>query len=107
MAFIPRPRDVAPRAWAVATWAVPFVTQILLAVAIAASWLLGKVFVGAPGAMLFLASAAVVLVVSAATAAVFLRSASPRAQGLALGIAGSYAVVLIGGLLYGVWVIQW
>jgi hypothetical protein len=105
--FTSRVRDLSSTAWASATWATPFVTQILLAMVIACSWLLGKVFVGAHGGLLFLFGAAAVLIPSGLAAIALRRSASPRANGLALSIAGSYSVVLVGGLLYGVWIGQW
>lgn len=107
MTLISRVNDLDARAWAAATWAVPFVTQVLLILAIGVSWLFGKLFVDAHDALLFLAGAAVVLVISAATTAALLRSSSPRAKGLGLAVAGAYVVVLIGGLIYGFWVIRW
>jgi hypothetical protein len=107
MAFISRARDVDARAWSAATWATPFVTQLLLALVVATSWMVGKVFVGAHGALLFLSAAAVVLIVSAATCGALLRSASPRARGVALSVAGSYVVVFLGGIVYGFWVLRW
>ena len=35
------------------------------------------------------------------------RAATPRAQGIAMSIAGGYAVVMVGGLLYGFWIMGW
>jgi hypothetical protein len=83
------------------------VTQLLVALVVATSWVVGKVFVDVPGIPQFLWAAAVVLLVSAATCGVLLRSASSRARGVALSIAGSYVVVFLGGTVYGFWVLQW
>lgn len=107
MALTSRVGDLDARAWAAATWAVPFITQVLLVLVIGAWWLFGKLFAGANDALLFLAGAAVVLVMSAAATAALLRSRSPRAKGLGLAVAAAYVVVLIGGLIYGFWVIRW
>ncbi|KUH83549.1 hypothetical protein AU186_15895 [Mycobacterium sp. GA-1999] len=63
-------------------------------------------FVGTHGALLFLSGAAVDLVASAVAAAALLRSGSSSLMGMALSIAGSYGVVLVGGLIYGVWIIR-
>jgi len=107
MAFTSRAHDEDARVWSATTWATPFVTQILLALVIAASWLLGKVFVGAHGALLFVAGAGVVLLVSAVMFGALRRSASSRARGVALSVAGSSVVVFLGGIVYGFWVLQW
>lgn len=107
MAYISRARDVDARAWSSATWATPFVTQLLLALVVATSWLCGKVFVDVHGVLQFLSAAAVVLLVSAITCGALLRSASSRARGVALSVAGSYVVVFLGGIVYGFWVLQW
>ena len=107
MAFISRARDVDDRAWSAATWATPFVTQLLLALVVAASWLCGKVFVAVHGLLQFLSAAAIVLLVSAVTCGALLGSASSRARGVALSVAGSYVVVFLGGIVYGFWVLQW
>lgn len=95
------------RAWSTATWSAPFITQLVLALLIVMPWLLGKYFVGAAGLVLFLVSAAAVLPVCALTTGLLIRSAASRVQGLALSIAGSYAVVLFGGFIFGLWTLQW
>lgn len=107
MAFVSRARDLDARAWSAATWATPFVTQLLLALVIAASWLSGEVFVHLHGFVQFLLGAAVVLIVSVVTCGALLSSASSRARGVALSVAGSYVVVFLGGIVYGFWVLQW
>jgi hypothetical protein len=107
MAFISRARDVDAAAWSAATWSTPFVTQLLLALVVAVSWLWGKVFVDVHGILQFLSAAAVILLVSAAACAALLRSKSSRARGVAMSLAGSYAVVFLGGIIYGFWVLRW
>ncbi len=95
------------RVWSTATWSAPLVTNLLLALVIVASWLLGKALPGSGAVVLFLLSAAAVLLVCAVTAAVLVRSPSSRPRGIALSVVGSYAVVLVGGLIYGFWILQW
>lgn len=102
-----RLRDLDSRAWSVATWLAPLMTQIVLALVIVGSWLLGKWFPGTAGAVLFLAGAAATFIVCALAVLVLARSRTPRARGIALSIAGSYAVVVVGGVIYGLWIIQW
>lgn len=94
------------RVWATATWSAPLVTQLILALLIASAWLLGKWFPG-PALPLFATSAVGVFVLCAVAMFVLIRSTSPRARGMALSVAGSYVVVLVGATLYGIWMLQW
>ena len=94
------------RAWATATLSAPLVTQLVLVLLIASAWLLGKWFPG-PALPLFAASAAGVFVLCAVATFVLIRSTSSRARGMALSVAGSYVVVLVGATLYGIWMLQW
>lgn len=94
------------RAWATATWSAPLVAQLILALLIASAWLLGKWFPG-PALPLFAASAAGVFVLCAVATFVLIRSTSSRARGMALSVAGSYVVVLVGATLYGIWMLPW
>lgn len=55
------------RAWSTASWSAPVMTQLVLALLMVMSWLLGKHFVGAAGLVLFLVCAAAVLPVCALT----------------------------------------
>lgn len=107
MTALARLSSVDPRAWYTATWSAPFVTHLVLALVIVMAWLLGKWRPGTSGAILFLVSAGIALLLCAAITIPLARSSSARAHGLALGIAGSYAVVLIGGLVYGLWMLAW
>ena len=94
------------RAWATATWSAPLVTQLILAVLVTSAWLLGKWFPG-PALPLFAASAVGVFVLCAVATFVLIRSTSSRARGMALSVAGSYVVVLVGATVYGIWMLQW
>ena len=102
-----RLRGLDSRTWSTATWSVPLTTQVLLALIIVASWLFGKWYPASAAIMQFGVGAAAVFVVCAVIAFVLARSATPRAQGVAVSIAGGYAVVLVGGLLYGFWILGW
>ena len=94
------------RAWATATWSAPLITQLILAALIASAWLLGKWFPG-PALPLFAVSAIGVLVLCAAATFILMRSTSPRARGVAVSVAGSYVVVLVGAAVYGIWMLPW
>jgi hypothetical protein len=107
MTALARLNSVGSRAWSIATWSAPFVTQLVLALVVVTSWLLGKWHPGTNGAILFLVSSAVVFLMGAVLCAALARSASARARGLALSMAGSFAVVLVGGLVYGFWILPW
>lgn len=102
-----RLRGVDSRVWATATWLAPVTTQVVLALAIAASWLCGTWFPGAPAILQFVGGSVAVFLMCAVTAIALARSATPRAQGVAVSIAGGYAVVLVGALLYGFWILGW
>lgn len=93
--------------WSTATWAAPFVVQIVLGVLVAASWAAGKMLADTHGLRQFVIGAAVTLVLAAAVAGALFKSQSPRARGVAVSVFGSFVVTLIGGLCYGSWVIQW
>lgn len=105
MPSLARLRDVDSQYWSTATWATPFITQVVLAVGIVAAWLVGKRLHN--GLVVFLISTAITALIAAATAALLLRSASPRARGVALSILGTSAIVFVGGLVYGVWILRW
>lgn len=97
-------RGLDSRTWCTATWLVPLTTQVVLALVIMTSWLLGKWFPGAGGVPLFFASVAVVFSLCVMAVIVLARSSMSRAQGVALSIIGAYVVMLIGGGLYGFWI---
>ncbi len=100
------------RAWSTATWAVPFVVQLVLGTMFIALWLLGKVppFVthSAYGGerIWFLAAAAVAVLVSVAVGGWLLTSRSLRVLGVAVSVAGSAVVVLVGTVVFGFWTLR-
>ncbi|WP_374023628.1 hypothetical protein [Mycobacterium sp. HNNTM2301] len=99
-----RIRDLDAQAWRTATLLAPCVVQIILGLLLATMWALGKAFFatesgrGERGWML--TATVITTLVSIALAAALLRSRAPRNHGLALSIAGSSGVVLIGGIVY-------
>ncbi|UJL30994.1 hypothetical protein HZU38_11610 [Mycolicibacterium vanbaalenii] len=100
-------RGLNSRTWRTATWLAPLTTQVVLALLIVTSWLLGKWFPGTGPVPLLLVSAAAVLSLCVVAVIVLARSATSRAQGVALSIAGAYTVVLVGAAAYGVWILRW
>jgi hypothetical protein len=107
MTALARLNDLDARVWSTATWSAPLMTNVLLALVIVASWLLGRLLPGSGAVVLFLMSAAAVLLVCAVMTTLLARSTSSRARGIALSVVGSYAVVLVGALVYGFWVLRW
>jgi hypothetical protein len=107
MTAVARLNQLDSRAWRTATWLAPVLTQLLLALVIVTSWLVGKWFPGTRAVVLFLVGAAVTSVLCAGAAAALFRSTSSRAQGIALSLGGCFAVVLVGGLVYGFWSLAW
>ncbi|WP_193044297.1 hypothetical protein [Mycolicibacterium baixiangningiae] len=107
MTALERLNGLDSRAWRTATWSAPFVTQGVLALIIVVSWLLGRWLDAADDVILFMLSAAVAFVVCAVLCGALTRSASSRARGLAMSVAGSFAAVLVGGLMYGFWILAW
>jgi hypothetical protein len=110
---IARLRDLDSRAWSTATWAAPFIIQLVLAAMIIVLCLSGKVppyvtnssYSGGPA--WFLAIAAVTTLVSVPISGLLLRSRSSRVRGMALSVMGSAAIVLIGAIAYAFCVIRW
>lgn len=107
MTSLGRLRALDSRAWSTATWLAPLTTQIILALVILTSWTFGQRFLGSPALLQFFVGAAAVFIVCVVTAIPLVRTATPRAQGIAISIAGGYAVVMVGGLLYGFWIMGW
>lgn len=103
MTALARLNGLDSRVWSTATWSSPFTTQLVLALVIVTSWLLGRWLPGTGAVVLFVAGAAVTFVLCA----VLTKSASSRARGLALSVAGSFVVVLVGGFVYGFWILAW
>lgn len=107
MPHLARLSDLDARAWSTATWTAPFMTQLILCVMFALWWLLGKRPFELHGFALFSIIALVITIAAALAAIPLLTSQSSRAQGLAMSIAGSSAVVVLGGIVYGFWIIRW
>lgn len=107
MTTFARLRGLDSGTWRTATWMAPLSTQVVLALVIVTSWLLGKWFPGTGGVPLFFVSAAVVFPLCVMAVVVLARSATSRAQGVALSMVGAYAVVLVGAAAYGVSILRW
>lgn len=107
MTTFARWRGLDTRVWSTAAWLSPLTTQIVLALVIVTSWLVGKWFPGTAPALLFLAGAGAALLICAVLAVALVRSATSRTQGAAMSIAGAYGIVLAGGLIYGFWILEW
>ena len=107
MTTSPRLRDLDSRVWSTATWAAPFTIQLVLGLAIAISWLLGKCLSNVHGFAQYLSGGAATLLISAVVSIVLFISGSPRAQGVAISIVGSFLVAAIGGIVYGFWIVGW
>jgi hypothetical protein len=107
MTASPRLRNFDDDVWRIATWAAPFIIQVVLGVAIAISWLLGKYISNLHGFAQYASGTVTTLLLSAAVSAPLFMSNSPRAQGVAISIVGSLVVSVIGGVLYGFWIIAW
>lgn len=107
MPALARPSDLDARAWSTATWTAPFITQLVLGVMFAAWWLLGQRPFELHGSALLLAIAVILSLPGGLTTVLLLTSQSSRARGLAISIAGSCAVVLLGGIVYSPWIIRW
>lgn len=102
-----RLRELDSRAWSTATWTAPFTTQLVLGALITISWLLGKHLSDTHEFRLFLIGTAVTIFLTAVTAILLLTSKSSRAHGLAVSVVGSSAVVIVGAVVYGFWIMQW
>ena len=100
-------RDARAQVWSAATWTAPFVVQVVVATAIAYSWVAGKYMTSVHGFAQYLVGATATALLMAAVGASLLVSTSPRARGVAISIFGSLAVALVGGLVYGFWIIGW
>ncbi|BBY28069.1 hypothetical protein [Mycolicibacterium sediminis] len=100
-------RDLDDDAWRWATWATPFVVQVVLGVGLTVSWVLGRPPFLVIGAVQIAIAAVTALLVSAVLAVLLVRSRSSRLHGLAVSLAGSCVVVAIGASVYGVWILGW
>jgi hypothetical protein len=105
MPSLARVRDLDARAWSTATWSAPFVVQLVLAALVIIMWLLSKwpfaTHRGYRGELGWTLTATVITtLVSLAISGALLTSPSSRRRGLSVSIAGSSAVVLIGGVVW-------
>ena len=98
-------RDLDGRAWRTATWSAPFVVQSVLGMLFLAMWALGQwpfpthgPYQGERAWML--TATVITTLMSLLFSAALLQSPSTRRRGLSLSLAGSSAVVLIGGTVY-------
>jgi hypothetical protein len=113
MPTIARLRDLDSRAWSTATWAVPFMFQLVSGTMFIALWLLGK----APyfmthnaetgGRAWLLTAAAVTALIWVPVSGLLLMSRSSRVRGIGMGVAGSVAIVLIGTIVFAFWILRW
>jgi hypothetical protein len=102
MRTIARLRDLDNRAWATATWSAPIISPNVLGGMFVLLWLLGKL----PAFTIherawFITGAVVTVIVSTPVVGVMLTSRSSYVRGLALSLAGSSAIVLVGGIIAG------
>lgn len=97
------------QAWRTATWAVPFIVQIVVALNFMILWLLGKAscFANEHERAWFLTGTAITVLVTSPIAGFLLRSHSSRVRGVALAIGASSAIMAIGAIVYGFWILRW
>ena len=93
--------------WRTATWSAPLLTQVILGLVLVIAWWVGKWYPGTSGLVLLLIGAGALFLVCASLSGLLMRSTSPSAQGVAFGLIGSYAIVVVGGAIYGFWILQW
>lgn len=98
---------VDARVWRIATWAAPFMIQVVLGLTVGISWLLGKSSSNVHGPVQYALGAVATLLLSAVFSTVLFRRGSPRAQGIAVSICGSFVVAIVGATVYGLWIIGW
>jgi hypothetical protein len=89
-------RSLDPRAWSVATRSAPLTIQVVFVAVIIAHWLLGN---QSPLVAVVLTVAMAMLV-----GGVLVARTSAMVCGIGLGLAGSAAVTLVGGVGYVYWI---
>jgi hypothetical protein len=104
-------REFDARAWSTATWSAPFVVQLVVGVLLVVMGLLGKWPFATHGAHAgarpwLLTATVIATLVSLVISGVLLGSQSSRRRGLGLSVAGSSAVVLVGGVLFAFWALR-
>lgn len=103
----PRLRESDRQIWTAATWAAPFVVQIVVGVAIAATWMVGRYGPDVHGFSQYVIGVSVMLLVAVVVGGPLLASRSPRAKGLAVSVFGASGITIVGGVVYGAWVVGW
>jgi hypothetical protein len=107
---VPDSRRLDERTWSVATRSSPIVIQLVIAVALLATWLLGRwsvsgdVFTHSLGAAVLVAVGLTAIGSFNVAAALFLRD-SATARGVGLSAAACAAVALIGAIPYAIWLL--
>lgn len=107
MSSILRIRTLDATVWRTATWAAPFMIQVVLGFGIGITWVLGRKPSNLHGfGQYALGAAGTLLLAIAVSAGLFVRGTA-RAQGVAISMLGSVGVTLIGAIAYGFWIIGW
>jgi hypothetical protein len=106
-------RDPDSRFWPTATWAVPFMFQLVLGAMLLALWLLGKVpyftahNADTGGRAWLLTAASVAALIWVPVSGLLIRSRSSRIRGIGMSVAGSVVIVLIGTVVFAFWILRW
>lgn len=99
-------RDMDSRAWSTATWAMPFMVQLVLGAMFLVLWLFGKAppftthSAYAGERAWFLSGAAATAIASVLISGLLFTSRSSRIRGAALSIVGAGTVVLVGAIVF-------
>jgi hypothetical protein len=113
MSPIARLRGLDARAWSTATWAVPFMFQLVLGAMFIALWLLGKMpyFMAhnadTGGRAWLLTAAALAALIWVPVSGLLLGLRSSRLRGVGLSVVGSIAIVFIGTIIFAFWILRW
>jgi hypothetical protein len=105
----PATRRLDQRVWAVATWSIPFVIQLVTGAVLIAMWLIGKWTPLQPNTSAetrstLLIGIGIAVVIFLAVAAALVTRPSSTTRGVGLGTAASAAIILIGGVVYAFWI---
>ena len=96
------------RVWSSATWSAPFATQLVLGAMLIAQWMLGKLSLFPEHERAwFLTGLAISTVMMVLFGGALLTRRSPRVRGFAFSVIGSSVVVLLGGIVFSLWVLRW
>lgn len=107
MSAVVRLRDLDPHSWVIASWLAPLVAPLLVDVLLVTFWLLGKwPLLDRHEFALFVTAVILDVVVLMAVALLMLKSHSPPVQGWSICIAGTSAIIFIGGLAFAIVIIK-